>query len=103
MNKSNVTNTRDNKAPTSPGRVGFVIASEYQDYLGVYIETRSMTHKYWVQTPNDAKVIPTKFQATELLRKLKLHYSAWVLELWENDKHLVVSCESEIDRPAWLS
>lgn len=83
--------------------IGFVIASEYKDYLGVFIETRKMTHKYWVASPRDAKLIPTKFQATELLRKLNLHYSAWVLELWENDKQLVVSCDSELDRPNWLA
>jgi hypothetical protein len=71
--------------------LGFVIASEFEDYLGAYIETRHMTHKAWVKTPNDAMVIRTKFQAVDLLRKLNLHYSAWVLELWENDKQLVVS------------
>jgi hypothetical protein len=93
MNNSNVT--------LKP--LGFVIASEFEDYLGVYIETRHMTHKYWVETPNHAMVMPTRFQAKELLRKLNLHYVAWVLELWENDNHLVVTCDSEIDRPRWLA
>lgn len=69
--------------------LGFVIVSEFDDYLGACIETRGMIHKVWVDTPNDAKLIPTKSQASELLRTLNLYYSAFVCELWENDKHLV--------------
>lgn len=80
--------------------LGFVIASEFDDYLGAYIETRHKIHKAWVQTPNDAMVIRTKLQASDLLRKLNLHYSAWVLELFENDKQLIVSNHAELQHQA---
>lgn len=84
-------------------KIGYVIASEHEDYLGVFKKTPQGSVRKWAATPETAKVYKTRTEASKILKKLDLSYRAWVLELWENETQLLVSSISETDKPQWLT
>lgn len=82
-------------------KLGYVIASEHEDYLGVFKINSMGIFKGWVLTPEKAIIYATRREASKIVKKLDVSYKVWILELWETEKQLIVASSSE-DKPHWL-
>lgn len=82
-------------------KLGYVIASEQEDYLARFKKSSAGIFKGWSPTPEQAIVYDTYLKASKVLKQLVVSYRVWILELWETDKQLIVASSSE-DKPHWL-
>jgi hypothetical protein len=82
-------------------KLGYVIANDEEEYLNSYCIKPDSISRAWSPLCSYAKVFQTKTHAQKVIQRLDVLVQLWVLELYENERHLIVTTEQE-NVPKWL-
>lgn len=81
--------------------LGFIVASEMEDFLGGVLVNPVGVAAKWMILPDLAKVYKTRKQAEKDIRTLQPDYPVYVLRIFDVGKQVVLLADGE-KRPPWM-
>lgn len=86
----------------NPLFLGYIIASDKEDFLQQYIFNQDYQNATWNAFPDKAKVFKTVNEASAVIGMMQFSYPVFVLELYDLGKQSALSCVDGMPSPDWI-
>lgn len=86
----------------NPLFLGYIIASDKEDFLQRYKYTQAYQNATWNKFPDKAKLFKTVDEASAVIGMMKFSYPVFVLEIYDLGKQTALSYLEDLPRPDWM-
>lgn len=86
----------------NPLFLGYIIASDKEDFLQHYTFNQYEQNAVWNMFPDKAKVFKTINEASAVIGLMRFGYPVFVLEIYDLGKQVALSHIDDMPRPEWM-